>query len=220
MKGRRRKKKEEEEEEEEEEKNRKEEEEKKKKKKKKKKKEEEEEEEKKKKKRRRRNIELSNHFGVYPGESLEMNRRLNPSMGHKPIGSLHMDRHDLHQTASSSTSSIAFRGRFDDPKIRVVQVEGVTFQLFPTMISKGFAPSTGHLRNESHHFGQLLASDTALGSISDGEDLLHGDMVHFHTTWNETNTEFHGPKRAFQLSNLYRAPFRVTVGSIEHAQTK
>jgi hypothetical protein len=83
-----------------------------------------------------------------------------------------------------------FGGWFDDPMIRMIQVEHLKLQPCPTLFSVRFAPSVSHLGDESHNFCQLLASDPSLCSIFDAENLLPSVWSNQHTqqmTWEICN---------------------------------
>jgi len=65
-----------------------------------------------------------------------------------------------------------FGGWFDDPVIRMIQVERLKLQPCPTLFSESLAPSVSHLGDENNDLCQLLACDPSLCSIFDAESLL------------------------------------------------
>ena len=77
----------------------------------------------------------------------------------------------LENVVTSSTNP-GFGGWFDDPMIRMIQVEGLKLQPCPTLFSESLAPSVSHLADENNDLCQLLASDPSLCSIFDAESLL------------------------------------------------
>ena len=77
----------------------------------------------------------------------------------------------LENVVTSSTNP-GFGGWFDDPMIRMIQVEGLKLQPCPTLFSESLAPSVSHLGDENNDLCQLLASDPSLCSIFDAESLL------------------------------------------------
>ena len=76
------------------------------------------------------------------------------------------------ENVDTSSTSPGFGGWFDDPMIRMIQVEGLKLQPCPTLFSESLAPSVSHLGDESNDLCQLLARDPSLCSIFDAESLL------------------------------------------------
>ena len=141
-------------------------------------------------------------------------------MRHKPMRSLHLNRHDLNHAAAlfriavlgfcihvaikrrkknsrflqvenvvTSSTNPGFGGWFDDPMIRLIQVERLELQPCPTLFSERFAPSVSHFGDENNNLCQLLASDPSLCSIFDAESLLrrmwvHQQMQQMKLEWN------------------------------------
>ena len=99
-----------------------------------------------------------------------------------------VDSLKLENVVTSSTNP-GFGGWFDDPVIRIIQVEGLKLQPCPTLFSESLAPSVSHLGDENNDLCQLLASDPSLCSIFDAESLLRrvwGDqqMQQMKLEWN------------------------------------
>ena len=89
----------------------------------------------------------------------------------------------------TSSTDPGFGGWFDDPMIRMIQVEGLKLQPCPTLFSESLAPSVSHLGDENDDLCQLLARDPSLCSIFDAESLLRrvwGDqqMQQMKLEWN------------------------------------
>ena len=72
----------------------------------------------------------------------------------------------------TSSTNPGFGGWFDDPIIRMIQVERLKPQPCPMLFSECFAPSVSHLGDENNDLCQLLASDPSLCSIFNAESLL------------------------------------------------
>ena len=88
----------------------------------------------------------------------------------------------------TSSTDPGFGGWFDDPVIRMIQVERLKLQPCPTLFSESLAPSVSHLGDENNDLCQLLARDPSLCSIFDAESLLRvwGDqqMQQMKLEWN------------------------------------
>ena len=89
----------------------------------------------------------------------------------------------------TSSTDPGFGGWFDDPVIRMIQVERLKLQPCPTLFSESLAPSVSHLGDENNDLCQLLARDPSLCSIFDAESLLRrvwGDqqMQQVKLEWN------------------------------------
>ena len=89
----------------------------------------------------------------------------------------------------TSSTNPGFGGWFDDPMIRLIQVERLELQPCPTLFSERFAPSVSHFGDENNNLSQLLASDPSLCSIFDAESLLrrmwvHQQMQQMKLEWN------------------------------------
>ena len=76
----------------------------------------------------------------------------------------------------TSSTNPGFGGWFDDPVIRMIQVERLKLQPCPTLFSESLAPAVSHLGDESNDLCQLLASDPSLCSIFNAESLLRFAM--------------------------------------------
>ena len=87
----------------------------------------------------------------------------------------------------TSSTDPGFGGWFDDPMIRMIQVERLKLQPCPTLFSESLAPSVSHLGDENNDLCQLLARDPSLCSIFDAESLLrrvHQQLQQMKLEWN------------------------------------
>ena len=107
------------------------------------------------------------------------------------MGAIKKEKQEFLQLENVVTSSTdpGFGGWFDDPMIRMIQVEGLKLQPCPTLFSESLAPSVSHLGDENNDLCQLLARDPSLCSIFDAESLLRrvwGDqqMQQMKLEWN------------------------------------
>ena len=90
----------------------------------------------------------------------------------------------------TSSTDPGFGGWFDDPMIRMIQVEGLKLQPCPTLFSESLAPSVSHLGDENDDLCQLLARDPSLCSIFDAESLLRRVWGAPTNAANEIGMEF------------------------------
>ena len=90
----------------------------------------------------------------------------------------------------TSSTDPGFGGWFDDPMIRMIQVEGLKLQPCPTLFSESLAPSVSQLGDESNDLRQLLARDPSLCSIFDAESLLRRVWGAPTNAANEIGMEF------------------------------
>ena len=90
----------------------------------------------------------------------------------------------------TSSTNPGFGGWFDDPMIRLIQVERLELQPCPTLFSERFAPSVSHFGDENNNLCQLLTSDPSLCSIFDAERLLRRTLGPPTNAANEIGMEF------------------------------
>ena len=105
------------------------------------------------------------------------------------MGAIKKEKQEFLQLENVVTSSTnpGFGGWFDDPVIRMIQVERLKLQPCPTLFSESLAPSVSHLGDENNNLCQLFASDPSLCSIFDAERLLrqvHQQMQQMKLEWN------------------------------------
>ena len=103
----------------------------------------------------------------------------------------------------TSSTNPGFGGWFDDPIIRMIQVERLKPQPCPMLFSECFAPSVSHLGDENNDLCQLLASDPSLCSIFNAESLLRFAMQ------SPTADQGQGGNRKALLYDTQRYTFNV-----------